>query len=652
MDTETVNFLNRKALEAAKLIVTMTTRAGSGHPSSALSLVHVVATLMHKQMRYYPEDPWNPAADRLVLSEGHAVPVIYAFYADLGGAYGRSRESAKLLTPQDCESLREIDSELDGHPSPAVGFPFFDAATGSLGQGLSAAAGLALAARRDGVDRRIYAIVGDGESREGQIWEAVDFMADYGLTNLTPIFNCNGLGQSDYTSPQQSQRTTANKLEAYNVRALIVDGHDVAAIHDALNAADPAGRPVAVVLNTQKGWGATALQGTGHHGKPLDEDEMPEALAELDGLLAALPPGGHRVARPPAPEPVRSGGLPRVSGPMPQCDFEKLLAGEKMLKDLRSKGKMATRRAYGIALRELGRVNPAVVVLDGDVSNSTFSDIFAKEFPDRYFECRIAEQNMLSVAGGLAAAGKIPFVSSFAKFLTRAYDQIELLAIGGANVKLCGSHAGISLGADGPSQMGVVDVAFFHSLASVAGQNGDCACVLFTPADAVSAYHCVRLAAEHEGMVYIRTGRPDVPIIYPRDQEFAVGGANRVAEGDDVTLISSGYALHHLMKVVERLKQEGIMAGLIDAYSLPLRSRLLEELAGDKGGVIMVVEDNYGGGLGSAVAELAARGDGARVHCMTCSRIPKSGKSADDVFDYCGIGRDAIVKNVKAVLGG
>ena len=268
MDAEAVNLLNRKALQAAKLIVTMTTHAGSGHPSSALSLVHVVATLMYRQMRYEPKDPWDPAADRLVLSEGHAVPVIYAIYADLGGAYGRSKENAKLLTPQYCETLREIDSELDGHPNPPVGFPFFDAATGSLGQGLSAAAGLVLAACRDGVGRRIYAIVGDGESREGQIWEAVDFIADYGLTNVTPIFNCNGLGQSDYTSAQQSPQTTARKLEAYNVCALVVDGHDVAAVYDVLNATDPDGRPVAVVLETQKGWGVSALRGLGHaqHG--------------------------------------------------------------------------------------------------------------------------------------------------------------------------------------------------------------------------------------------------------------------------------------------------------------------------------------------------------------------------------------------------
>ena len=651
MDEKTVNFLNRKVLGAAKLIVSMTTHAGSGHPSSALSLLHVAAVLMYKQMRYDPMDPWDPGADRLVLSEGHAVPVIYAIYADLGGVIGTSKETVKQLTPEYCDTLREIDSELDGHPNPRVGFPFFDAATGSLGQGLSVAAGLALAARHDGSDRHIYAIMGDGESREGQIWEAIDFIADHKLTNVTPIFNCNGLGQSDYTSPQQSPQTTAKKLEACNVRAIAVDGHNMSAIYDALNATDPDGRPVAVILKTQKGWAVPALQGEGHHGKPLEEDAAVPAIAALDKLLAALPPGDDVAVRPDRPGSVCTGSRGRVTGTMPECDFEKILAGDKMLDSIKSKGRLATRRAYGVALRELGRVNPSVVVLDGDVSNSTFSNLFAEEFPNRYFECRIAEQNMLCVAGGLAASGKIPFVSTFAKFLMRACDQIEMLAIGGTNVKLCGSHSGISLGADGPSQMGVVDVAFFHSLASTVGWNGAPGCVVFMPADAVATYNCVRLAAEHDGMVYIRTGRPDVPLLYPPDQRFAVGGASQLADGDDIMLVSHGYALHHLSKVRDRLEEEGISAGLIDAYSLPLRSKLLEALAGDPNRVLMVVEDNYGGGLGSAVAELAASRGGARVHCMVCDRIPKSGKTADDVFEYCGLGKDSIVDNVKKALG-
>jgi len=650
MDADTQNFLNHKALEMGKLIVRMTTLAGSGHPSSALSLAHLVATLMYNQMRYDPKDPWNPASDRLVLSEGHAVPVIYAAYADLGGVMGTSKEAARELTPEYCDTLRQLDSELDGHPNPRVGFPFFDAATGSLGQGLSVAAGLALAARLDGLDRHIYAIIGDGEAREGQIWEATDFIADYKLTNVTPIFNCNRLGQAGYVSPQQSPENIARKLEAYNVAAVVVDGHDVAAIHEALNTTDPTGRPVAVVLVTQKGWGVTALQGEGHHGKPLEAEEMEPALAELEKLSQALPPLVDLEVKPepPAPSPKVSSAK---AAEMPQCNFEKMLAGDKMLDTLKSKGVLATRRVYGVALRELGKVNPDVVVLDGDVSNSTFAEIFGKAFPERFFECRIAEQNMFSVAGGLAAAGKIPFVSSFAKFITRAYDQIEMLTIGGLNIKICGSHSGISLGADGPSQMGLVDVAFFRSFTSAVGQESDCACIVFIPADAVASYYCVKLAAEYNGMVYIRTVRPDVPLIYPENQKFEIGGANGILEGDDITFISNGYTLHHLTEVIETLKGEGISAGLVDAYSFPLRSRLLEDLTSDPKRILITVEDNYTGGLGSAVAELAASTQGARVHCMVANRIPKSGKTADDVFDYCGLGKEAIVAKVKKILG-
>ncbi|HOX36860.1 MAG TPA: transketolase [Candidatus Brocadiia bacterium] len=650
MDDKTIVALNRKAIAMGKLIIRMTTLAESGHPSSALALTHVVATLMFKQMRYDPKNPWNPASDRLVLSEGHAVPVIYAAYADLGGVFGKSKAEAKTLTPEFCDTLREIDSELDGHPNPNVGFHFFDAATGSLGQGLSAAAGLALAARLDGLDKRIYCIIGDGESREGQIWEAVDFLADHKLSAVTPIFNCNGQGQSDYTSKQQSPETIARKLEAYNLKAVIADGHDQAAIENALNETDLEGRPVAIVLRTQKGWGVSALKDKSNHGKPLTKDQMSAAIAELDVLEKKLPESDGVVLKPQLPTAKDCGcccgtRAAEIPAALPPCDFDKILAGDsKLLEQLKKKG-VATRRIYGIALRELGRANPNVVVLDADVSNSTFSNIFAKEFPNRYFECRIAEQNMLSVAGGLAAAGKIPFVSSFAKFLARAYDQIEMLTITGANVKICGSHAGISLGADGPSQMGVADVAFFRSFASAA------ACSTLIPADAVAAYNSVKLAAENPGMVYIRTMRPDVPVIYPEDQKFEIGGSCRVIQGDEVIFVSNGFTLHYIKDVVQALRKDGIDAGLVDAYSLPIRSKLIESLTADPGKVIVSVEDNYAGGLGSALAEMAAARRGAKVVCLVCNRIPKSGKTPEDVFAYCGLSRDAIIAAARKAIG-
>jgi transketolase len=280
--------VNSKAIELGKHVITMTTKAGSGHPSSGLSLAHIVILLLEKRMKYNPANPWDPASDRLVLSEGHAVPIVYAVYADIKGVMGHSPDEAKRLTVEDLASLREIDSMLDGHPNPAEGFPFFDAATGSLGQGLSVGAGLGLAARLRGIDKTIFVIIGDGESREGQIWEAADFIVDQGLTNVCAIFNSNGQGQADYVSKQQSAEVLAAKLKAYGWKIRTVNGHDVMAVSSALNGAGKGDKPLAIIAKTTKGWGTAALQGKGNHGKPLKESEVPGALADLDAMYEKL----------------------------------------------------------------------------------------------------------------------------------------------------------------------------------------------------------------------------------------------------------------------------------------------------------------------------------------------------------------------------
>ncbi|MCA9297902.1 MAG: hypothetical protein KDA28_02480, partial [Phycisphaerales bacterium] len=422
--------VHAQAIELNRLSLEMTAASGSGHPTTCMSLGHLVTVLMFHEMRWSPEYPGYPTSDRLVLSAGHAVPAVYAACAKLGVMYGKE-DRRRPLTVDDLMNLRAGDSELDGHPNPMEGFPFFDGATGSLGQGLSLAAGLANAARLDEIDKRIYCIIGDGESREGQISEALDYIVDHRLTNVLPIFNCNEYGQADRVSTQQSAQVIAAKLRAAGYEVHEIDGHaptEIKAACDAFVAAtqDPQNTtPHAIVAETVKGWGAPSIQGGGWHGKPPTGEMLRRALAELDDkrveLTSALASSDSFMINPPAnasaPAEV-TGELPSLGDAMRDMDMDSLLAT----------GRLATRKAYGIALRALGRFNPNVVVLDADVSNSTFAETFKRvsDLQDRFFECKIAEQNMISVAAGLAAAGKVPFCSSFAKFITRAYDQIEM----------------------------------------------------------------------------------------------------------------------------------------------------------------------------------------------------------------------------------
>jgi transketolase len=634
-----------KAIELSRLVIKMTTEAGSGHPSSGTALAHIVTVLMYHKMRFDVANPWNPLSDRLVLSEGHAVPILYAAYADLGGVLGPDSAHGRKMTLADLGTLRAIDSVVDGHPNPAIGFPFFDAATGSLGQGISVGAGLALAAKLDNIDKTIYVICGDGESREGQIWEAIDFLADHKLTSVRVIFNCNAMGQSDYVSVQQSAEVIARKVKAYGLHAVTIDGHDPDAIAKALSVKPPRGKPVVIIAKTIKGWGVHELQQVGYHGKPMAEKDEAAALAELK-LPDARP---DMVMCPPMPR----GEIPvRETGPIlvPDPDLAKLAEGTKFGAAV-AKGKIATRQAYGMALRALGHASERVVVLDADVSNSTFSDLFRKDFPARFVECRIAEQNMISVAAGMAAGGKIPFANTFAKFFVRAYDQVEMAANSCANIKMVGSHSGISLGADGPSQMGVVDTAFFHALASVRTPKGHPGAILYNPCDAVSTCKLVALMANYDGLAYMRTLRPETAVLYKPDEVFHVVGQKVLSRGKDLTIVAWGYMVHEARKAIDLLKQDGIECGLVDAYSLPLAEGFLKDIGAVAGTTLLVCEDNYAGALGSAVAEVAARGAKVRVECMTAARMPKSGRSADDIMKFCGLDAESVRKRAKEVLG-
>jgi transketolase len=644
--------VHAKAIQLDQLSLDMTAASGSGHPTTAMSLGHIVTVLLYQSMRWIPSDPTCPTADRLVLSEGHAVPIVYAACADLGTLVGKDPATRRALTIDDLKGLRNADSVLDGHPNPAEGFPFFDAATGSLGQGLSIAAGLGLAARQDGLDRRIWCIVGDGESREGQIWEALEFLVDQRLGNVVPIFNCNQYGQSDKVSSLQSAEAIARKLEAIGIVAIAIDGHDPKQIKDAFDRAAKAGTQMhAVVARTVKGWGSATVQGGGWHGKPATGDKLKAAKDELDSmrlkLTSSLASSG--TLKPTAPA-VRTVAAKPATDPM---TFPQAMKAFDMA-SVMGTGKFATRKAYGLALRAAGRANPAVWALDADVKNSTFAEWFAndRELSSRFVECKIAEQNMASVAVGLSAAGKIPFASSFAKFLTRAYDQIEMGMNSGANLKLVGSHSGITPCSDGPSQMALPDVAWFRSLASVRDHRGNPGCYILQPSDAWSAYALTQVMAEYEGMCYMRTFRPEVEFLYGADTVFNLGKFEVLTEGRDLMIVTAGLMVHECNKAIAELDRMGIDATLVDLYSIPFDRDALLDLANRNGGNILTVEDNYGAGIGGAVAEACCdAGDAFTVRQMFVSRIPKSCRTEDEVMRMCGLDPKSIVSAAAAMVG-
>ena len=650
--------LNAKAIQLGKLAVRATTAAGSGHPTTALSLAHLTAALMYRAMRWRPEQPRDPGADRLVLSEGHAVPIIYAACADLGVTF-HPHGQTKRMSVEDLMTLRDIGSPIDGHPNPAVGFPFFDAATGSLGQGLSVAAGLGCAARLDGIDKVIYCIIGDGESREGQICEAMDFVRDQRLTNVIAIFNCNELGQSDFVSPEQDWEHLQRKAEAFGWTTVVIDGHDPDAILAALGrraelARD--GKALAIIARTVKGWGVPQLGGTGHHGTPVKQDQLDAVLTALDQRaqeLGVADLSQEEMARALPITPPQS--VPPMPAARPPVGFHAAVqSAPKIAKTVEEKKALSPRRAYGLALKALGATNPRIVALDGDVKNSTYAEDFARAYPDRYFEGRIAEQNMVSAAAGLAAAGKIPFVSTFGRFMERAFDEIEMAIISGLPIKLVGTHIGVTLAADGPSQMALADVGFMRALAHADDIRGNPAVMVLTPSDAISAYNLVLAMAEHSSACYLRAVRADLPILYNESERFPFGGHKLVrpagGERPDVLLVGTGYLVHSCLKAAEILQECGVSATVIDAYALPLDAGPILAMARNAGASILTAEDSYMGGIGSELAEaVAASGGGPRLRMLAVRNIPKSGRTADDVLSYVHLSVPEIVQAAEAL---
>ncbi|MFG0276216.1 MAG: transketolase [Phycisphaerales bacterium] len=641
--------VHAQAIDLDRLSLEMCAAAGSGHPTSAMSIGHIVTVLLFHSMRWSPDHPDYPTSDRLVLSEGHAVPAVYAALARLGAKVGRNPAEWTPLQIEDLSTLREVGSVLEGHPNPGEGFPFFDAATGSLGQGLSTAAGLAEAARLDSHDRRVYCIIGDGESREGQVAEALDYIVERGLNQVLPIFNCNAYGQAGRVSDQQSPERTKAKLESAGFGVTLIDGHNPAQILEAFEAFSKisgveGAAPMAVVAKTVKGWGAEETLTGNWHGKPPTGDVLAKAIEELERrraeLTSSLVQADHFEIRPPAAAGAPSEStfeIPTFSEAMRRADMESVWQS----------GRFATRKAYGLALRELGRASDRVVTLDADVSNSTFAETFARdpELASRFFECRIAEQNMVSMAVGMAAAGKIPFCSSFAKFITRAYDQLEMAILTGANIKVVGSHVGITPCSDGPSQMGLSDIAFMRAFTTVKDRRGNPAMYVLQPADAYAAYALTNVMAEYEGACYMRTARPDTEFLYSDDVVFNLGGFEVLSEGRDILLVSAGYMVHEANKALDALDRQGVSATLVDLYSLPFDGDALLDLANANNGYVLTLEDNYGASIGGAVADvMTASGDSFTLKQMHVNRLPKSARQPDEELSYVGLATDDIVR--------
>ena len=607
--------LNHLAARLRILSVQSTTEAGSGHPTSCCSAADIVAVLFFAVMRFDPKNPKHPNNDRFVLSKGHAAPLLYAAWAEAGA-----------FNPNDLMRLRTLDSDLEGHPTPRLNF--VDVATGSLGQGLNAGIGLALNSKRlDKSGYRTYVLMGDGESMEGSIWEAAEIARHFQLDNLCAIVDVNRLGQSDPTLLQHDMEAYRARWSAFGWNAIIVDGHDIAKLLDAFDqAARTKGKPTVVLARTLKGKGISFVEDKPDwHGKPLKKgEEADKAIAELSAKL--LPSAPQIEIRRPDAAPA----APPPAKPIAPPDYKPT-------------DSVATREAFGATLVKLGEANPLVVALDADVKNSTFTDKFGKKFPERFFEIFIAEQNMIGIGVGLASQGKIPFVATFACFLTRAYDFIRMASISHTNLKLMGSHVGVSIGEDGPSQMGLED------LAMMAAQPG--VTVLY-PSDAVCTHWLTALAADHKGMVYIRTGRPKTPILYKNDEQFTIGGSKILREStkDRLTVVAAGVTLFEALKAHDELAKQGIAIRVVDLYSIvPIDRATLLACARATNNLMLTVEDHYAhGGLGDAVLA-AVNADGVKVHKMAVTEIPHSGKP-DQLLDRYGISAKHIVDKVKKLV--
>lgn len=590
-----------------------TTEAGSGHPTSSMSAADLMAVLMAGHLRYDFSNTKHPNNDHLVFSKGHASPLLYAMF-----------KAAGAITDAELMTLRQFGSRLEGHPAPVL--PWVEVATGSLGQGLPIGVGMALAGKYlDKLPYRIWVLSGDSEMAEGSVWEAVEHAAFYKLGNLTCIVDVNRLGQRGPTMLEWNTAAYAARARAFGWTAIEIDGHGLREIDDAYTTAEAATDvPVMILARTVKGKGVPMVENKDNwHGKALPKDDAAEAIRALGGpraiTVAVRKPEPRQPAARPEPRPVS----------VPSYEV-----GESV----------ATRRAYGDTLKALGAARSDIVALDGEVSNSTYAEEFAKAHPDRFFEMYIAEQQLVAAAVGLQVRGYVPFASTFAAFLTRAHDFIRMAAVSRANLRLCGSHAGVSIGQDGPSQMGLEDLAMMRA---VGGST-----VLY-PCDANQTAQLVAAMADRAGIVYIRTTREKTPVLYPPDQRFIVGGSAvlRRSDRDHATIVAAGITVHEALRAAEQLAAEGLAVRVIDAYSVkPIDRQTLQQAARETGRIVSAEDHWPEGGLGEAVlSALAGTVPFPHITTLGVRGMPGSG-TPEELLDAAGISAPRIAAAVRALV--
>lgn len=607
-----MNNLEKLAKLIRYYILRSTTEAGSGHPSSSLSAVELMTVLMFGGFfRFKKDDPDYHNNDRLIFSKGHASPLFYALWAAAGA-----------IPDEELLSLRKLGSRLEGHPT--MEFPYTEAPTGSLGQGLSVGMGMALNAKLDHLSYRTWVLLGDSEMAEGSVWEAIELASHYNLPNLIGILDVNRLGQRGSTMLEHDLDAYEKRVASFGWNTIVIDGHSIEEIKNVYTHVytSHTGQPTMVIAKTLKGKGVSIMEDKdGWHGKTLKQDEYDKALGELGDIDYE----------------IRGTITPPKNVPLAQtasCPSAPLFYNPEK--------PIATRRAYGNALVRLANEYPALVVLDAEVSNSTYAEFFKAVHPERFFEMYIAEQNMVGTALGLSRRGKKPCLSTFAAFLTRAHDQIRMSQYANPDMIVCGSHAGVSIGEDGASQMGLEDISLFRALLDS---------VVLYPSDAISCERLVERALEHHGLVYIRTTRKDTPLLYTTDDQFRIGGSMTLHEDatDQATIIASGITLHEALAAYELLKHDGISVRVIDLYSVkPLDIEALEKAARETK-LILTVEDHFPeGGIGEAVAAALSHTT-TPVHSLAVRTMPHSG-TPDELLACAQINSDAIVKKIKDLL--
>jgi transketolase len=569
-----ISFLERKAYNMRVNCLRATTQAGSGHLTSCLSAADIMSVLFFDVMRYDAQDVFNPHNDCFVLSKGHAAPLLYAAWKEVG-----------VISDEEFMTLRQFDSVLEGHPTPR--FPYVDVATGSLGMGLSIGLGKALAARLDGYSPYFYVLMGDAETSEGSVWEAAEVASFYRSSNLIAIVDVNRLGQSTTSIDGHAVEKYRKKFEAFGWKAWIVDGHDIASLIEVFNKAHQSvDQPAVIIAKTYKGYGLDAEieDKQGFHGKAFAPERLP---ALLDSLKKKFPQAAT----------YQESTELELKEKVEFTTKNKELS-PKSLKAFYKKGEdIPTRKVFGESLATWGKEYPEIVSLDADVKNSTFAEIFEKAFPERFFQCFVAEQNMISMGVGFATRGKIPFISTFSCFLTRAFDQLRMAAIGRAPLRIVGSHAGVSVGEDGPSQMGLEDIALMRTLPQS---------IVLHPCDAVSTFYLIQQMIEYtQGISYLRTLREATPVIYSNDHHFEIGGCTVLKQSDqDVAcIIAVGITVFEALKAYDLLAHENIFVSVVDCYSIkPLPQEQLQAIIRRSGKKALIIEDHYmQGGLSEAL---------------------------------------------------